>query len=84
MALGVCVKHTSATLSLCPLMFSWLPDNSSSDSLRALVARHSIGHSASEKSKQTEAILCTSSKNSVINHILEEDTRKYNIQTNIK
>lgn len=54
MAPGVWVKHhTDAALSLCSLVFSCLSGYSTSDSLRSSVARHSIGHSASEKVKQT-------------------------------
>ena len=79
-ALWVCVDHSAdAALSL------WLPrvrcssTDSTPDSLRSSVVRHSIGHRASEGLNQTEAIFYSDSKN--VRHItfFWEKTLKTNI-----
>lgn len=50
---GVCVEQsTDAALCLCLLMISCSSINSTSESLRSSVARHSIWHGASEEFKQ--------------------------------
>lgn len=52
MALGVCVRRgTNAALGLFLLACGRFHRDSASDPLRSSVARHSIGHSASEKVK---------------------------------